>query len=67
VESGSNGASPSRLLQEARSHKSLLHDWIGSEHRLLAILGRADPVLSSLLEQLGILCDRIKEAIVERL
>jgi ATP-dependent Clp protease ATP-binding subunit ClpA len=52
------------LLHEAQHEASELgHDYVGSEHLVLAIVHRADPELRTLLQQHGVSHDRVKEAV----
>jgi len=56
------------LLDHAESEaRNLQHDYVGSEHLLLAIITRADPELSSVLKDHMIAYDRARETILELL
>lgn len=53
------------LLQQAEHEaKELGHNYVGSEHLVLAICTSAGPPLSDLLQQYGISRQRVKEAVL---
>lgn len=54
----------SRAEEESRALK---HDWVGTEHLLLAIISTADAELSSLLQRHGVIYESIQETILELL
>jgi hypothetical protein len=54
------------LLSQAQSEaKELGHDYIGSEHLVLAIVKLADPTLGNLLRDCGVTHERVREAVVD--
>ena len=56
------------LLQQAEHEASELgHNYVGSEHLVLAICASAGPPLSDLLQQYGISRQRVKEAVLDLL
>jgi len=56
------------LLRQAE-HEALAlgHNYVGSEHLVLAIIRLADPLLTELLQKHAVVYDRVKEAILELL
>jgi len=53
------------LLQRAELEaRELGHNYVGSEHLVLAIVGTADPSLSALVKQHGVHYEAVKEAIL---
>ena len=53
------------LLQHAEHEaRELGHDYVGSEHLVLAICASSGPPLSDLLQQYGISRQRVKEAVL---
>jgi Clp amino terminal domain, pathogenicity island component len=53
------------LLRQAQHEaKDLGHDYIGSEHLVLAIVKLADPMLSTLLREGGVRYEQVREAVV---
>jgi ATP-dependent Clp protease ATP-binding subunit ClpA len=55
------------LRQAEHEARELRHDYVGSEHLVLAILRVADPVLSVLLKQHGVSYDQVKYSVVRLL
>ena len=53
------------LFRQAKDEaQELGHDYIGSEHLVLAIVKLADPTLQTLLRECGVTHERVKEAVV---
>jgi ATP-dependent Clp protease ATP-binding subunit ClpA len=56
------------LLQQAEHEaKELGHNYVGSEHLVLAIVKLSDPALRTLLEEHGVIYEQVKEAVVRLL
>jgi ATP-dependent Clp protease ATP-binding subunit ClpA len=55
------------LRQAEHEAKELRHDYVGSEHLVLAILQVAAPVLSAILRQHGVSYERVKDSVVRLL
>src|SRR5262249_16759116 len=53
------------LRQAEQEARALGHDWVGSEHLLLAITQLADPTLAAVLQKHGVAHDWLQEAVVE--
>jgi hypothetical protein len=52
------------LLAAENEALGLGHNWVGSEHLLLAIVRLASPQLGELLSRHGVLYDRLRQSIV---
>ncbi|MFI5456805.1 MAG: Clp protease N-terminal domain-containing protein [Isosphaerales bacterium] len=55
------------LRQAEHEAKDLMHNYVGSEHLVLAIVELADPALRVLLQQHGVSHKQVKEAVVSLL
>jgi ATP-dependent Clp protease ATP-binding subunit ClpA len=55
------------LRQAEHEAKELGHEYVGSEHLVLAILQVAEPVLSAILRQHGVRYDQVKDSVVSLL
>ena len=55
------------LRQAEREANGLGHNYVGSEHLVLAIVQLADPALRALLQQHGVSHEQVKEAVVSLL
>ena len=53
--------------QAGHEASELGHDYVGSEHLVLAVVRSADPSLAALLQQHGIGHEAVKEAVVKLL
>jgi ATP-dependent Clp protease ATP-binding subunit ClpA len=57
-----------RLLRQAEHEaKELGHDYIGSEHLVLAIVKLSEPALRALLDKHGVIYEQVREAVVRLL
>jgi Clp amino terminal domain, pathogenicity island component len=52
------------LCQAEQEAKELGHNYVGSEHLVLAIVKLSDPALRTLLERHGVSYERVREAVV---
>ena len=52
------------LCQAQHEAKELGHNYIGSEHLVLAIVKLADPMLSAMLRECGVSYARVREAVI---
>jgi ATP-dependent Clp protease ATP-binding subunit ClpA len=55
------------LRQAEHEAKELGHEYVGSEHLVLAILQVADPVFNALLKQHGVSYEQVKDSVVSLL
>jgi ATP-dependent Clp protease ATP-binding subunit ClpA len=55
------------LLQAEHEALALTHNYVGSEHVLLAIVRLAKPALANLLRHRGMAYDRLRQAVVDLL
>jgi hypothetical protein len=55
------------LRQAEREAKELGHNYVGSEHLVLAIVKLADPALRTVLEAHGVTYERVRETVVRLL